>query len=177
MKHCILQDSSFLIATIDTNDCFHKDAVYIFQKILSNKRDVKIIIPSLVFYETIVTLIKKGGMPRELIEKKLWNFLYSNLVLNVAQIETNAFKMCKKLSNFNLTYLGTQDFIISSIGMDYEAQILTFDQNFRKRVGSIYEKIYYCSQINWPQDETPRFLSDLNKYLGKGEIDINDIPF
>lgn len=177
MKHCVLLDSSFLIATIDKNDIFHQDAVYIFKKLIENKKDLKIIIPSLVFYETIVTLIKKGGVSPDEIEKKLWRFLYSNMVLNVSLIETNAFKVCKRLINEDVSRLGTQDFIIVNVGIDYEAQILTFDKDMKRRLDKVYPEIYYCSLIGNMQDETPRFLEDLNRKLGKGDINLDEIPF
>lgn len=177
MKHCILQDSSFLIATIDKNDVFHKDAVFIFNKLIKERKNIKLIVPTLVFYETIVTLIKKGGVSRQEIETKLWNFLYSDMIINVSLIETGAFKICKKLKDDQISSLRTQDFIIISVGLEYDAQILTFDKTMRKKVGSVYEKIYYCSNIDNKVDETPKFLTDLNEYLGRGTIDINDIPF
>ena len=177
MKHCILQDSSFLVATLDKSDEFHNDAVLIFKKLIENKRDLRIVVPSLVFYETIITLIKRGGVPKEEIERKLWRFLYSGMVLNVSLIETNAFRVCKRLSNLDLSKLNTQDFIIVNVGFDYEAQILTFDKNMRKRVGQFYPEIYYCSEMGDMEDESLRFIEDLNKKLGKDGINLDDIPF
>lgn len=162
---------------MDKNDVFHKDAVYIFKKLIENKKDIKIVVPSIVFYETIVTLIKKGGVPVEEIEKKLWRFLYSNMVLNVGLIETNAFKVCKRLIHQEISRLGTQDFIIANVGIDYEAQIITFDKDMKKRLSGVYPEIYYCSSIGNMVDETPRFLEDLSKKLGKDEIRLDDIPF
>ena len=176
MKHCVLQDSSFLIATIDTNDDFHKDAVYVFQKLLENRREIKIIIPTLVFFETIITLLKKG-VPRERLEKKLWDFLFSDVVLNVSLIETKAFKVCKRLRDKPLKKLGTQDLIIIDVGLEYDAQILTFDKNMRNRVGEVYDGIYYCSNVGGLEDETPAFLSSFYEKIGKGKINIDDIPF
>lgn len=177
MKHCVLQDSSFLVATIDQNDDFHKDALYIFKKILENKREIKVIIPSLVFYETIITLIKKGGVSRTVIEKKLWDFLYHDMVINISIIETGAFKACKRLISNDLSRLKTQDFIIINTGLDYDAQILTFDKQMRKRVGEVYPKIYYCSDIGSMEDESHLFIKDLNVALGKDKINLDDIPF
>lgn len=177
MKHCVLQDSSFLIATLDKNDEFHQDAVLIFKKLIENRDKIKIVIPSLVFYETIVTLIKKGGIPIKEIEKKLWDFLYSSMVLNISLIETNAFKICKHLANNDLSQLKTPDFIVISTGMEFEAQILTFDKQMRRRVGDVYPEIYYCSSLGDMVDETPRFLQDLDIKLGKNVINLDDIPF
>lgn len=176
MKHCVLLDSSFLVATISKGDVFHHDAVYIFRKILENKRDVRIVVPSLVFYETIVTLYKKSESKTK-IEKWMWKFLRSDLIINVSQIETGAFKMCDKIKYPQIAGLKTQDFIISSVGMDYQAQILTFDKEIRKRIWKIYKDIYYCSVIGNMEDETPLFLSKLYDKIGRNNIDINEIPF
>lgn len=178
MKHCILQDSSFLIATIDKEDIFHTDAVYIFQKVLENKDEFKFITPTLVFYETIVTLIKKGGVSTSEIERKLWNFLYSDLVVNVSLIETAAFKACKKLNRHpQVANLRTQDFIISNVGLDYDAQILTFDKAFRSNILPIHSKVYYCSSLGGMDDETEQFLADFYKAIGKVNINLDEIPF
>lgn len=177
MKHCVLQDSSFLVATLDPTDDFHKDAVFIFRKIIKNRRKVKVIIPSLVFYETIVTLIKKGGLSKASLEKKLWNFLYSDLVLSISMLETSAFKVCKKLKYEELRQLSTQDFIIVNAGIDYQAQILTFDKQMRKRVGDVYSEIYYCSNVGGMVDETEKFLSDLYTIIGKNIEGMNLMPF
>lgn len=177
MKHCVLEDSSFLIATLDNSDEFHQDAVFVFKKLIENKNKVKIIIPSLVFYETIITLIKRGGLPINIIEKKLWNFLYSSMILNISLIETNAFKICKQLANDDLSQLKTPDFIVINTGMEFEAQILTFDKQMRKRVGLVYPEIYYCSALGEMPDETPRFLQDLDIKLGNNVINLDDIPF
>lgn len=177
MKHCVLQDSCFLVATLDPTDVFHKEAVYLFNKLLENRHDIKIIVPSLVFYETIVTLIKKGGMTPDAIEKKLWNFLYSSIVLNIAMIETGAFKICKRLNNKNLSLLKTQDLMIVNIAIDYEAQILTFDKLMRKRVKEVYSDIYYCSSQGDMEDETGDFIKDFYEKIGKAEINIDEIPF
>ncbi|HOX40689.1 MAG TPA: PIN domain-containing protein [bacterium] len=183
MKHCILEDSSFLVATIDPTDLFHRYAVLIFKKIIENKKEVKVVIPTLVFYETIITLVKRGGIPKATIEKKLWDFLFSDLVLNVALIETSAFRVCKKLSTSDISTLKTQDFIIANVGMEYEASILTFDKRMRTRVGSVYPDIYYCASLGLDgnsmpgEDETPRFLADFYTKLGKKIETFDDIPF
>ncbi len=132
MRHCVLQDSSFLIATLNNDDLFHADALFVFKKLMEYKSKIKIIIPALVFYETIVTLIKKGS-PRATIEKKLWDFLYHDSVINVSLIETAAFKACRRLSNCPLEDLRTQDFIIANIGIEYDAQILTFDNKDERK--------------------------------------------
>ena len=60
MKHNVVIDSCFLIASIDKRDTFHKDAYYLFNILLKKSVNVKIIISPIVIYEVIATLIRKG---------------------------------------------------------------------------------------------------------------------
>jgi len=60
MKHCIIEDTSFIVATIDSNDSFHADAVNTFRELISRKSRIKIVIPPLAIYETIIALTRKG---------------------------------------------------------------------------------------------------------------------
>jgi len=160
MQHCVLEDSSFVIATIDPNDKFHEDAVFIYEKLLSAGESIKVIIPSPVFFETVFTLIK-NGVNRDIVEKKLWNFLYVDQIINVTLIETMAFKLAKKLTNNQLSNLRTADYLISTIGIQYQAQILTFDRKMYEKVKPIHSTTYFCSNIDEYKDESLIFLRDL----------------
>ncbi len=164
MKHCVLEDSSFVIATIDPSDKFHKDAVLIFKKLIQAKSYTRIIIPSTVFFETILTLIK-NGVEKNVVEKKLWDFLYIDQIMNVTLIETMAFKMAKNLSLTQLNSLRTADYLIASTGMQFDAQILTFDTKMYERVKKIYPQIYYCSSLDGHTDDSLQFLDDLQKSI------------
>ena len=175
MKHFVLEDSSFVIAVMDPGDVFHRDAVFIFKKILECKDRVIVLIPSVVFFESIVTLIRKGISHSE-IEDKFWKLLHLSNVINVPIIETMAFKLCKRLSgNSDFLQMKTSDFVIANVGMEFDAQILTFDKGMRKRVFPTHNEIYYCSSLYTDGesfgDETSRFISDMEIALGE------DIPF
>ena len=76
-----------------------------------------------------------------------------------------AFRLGSRLANKHLSGLKTSDFVITSIGLDYDAQILTFDKMMRKRVGKAYPHIYYCSNRSGMKDETEQFLNDLQQNL------------
>ena len=140
------------------------DASRLSRSLSKYKRDIKLVIPSIVFFEVFTTLIKKG-VPKEIVEKSLWRFLHQDNILTVSVIETMAFRLGNRLSSKSLSGLKTSDFVITSIGMDYDAQILTFDQKMRKRVGKAYPHIYYCSNRSGMKDETERFLTDLQQSL------------
>ena len=162
MKPCILQDSSFLIATLNDEDFFHKDAISITKQLSGHEKDIKFVLPSVVFFEVFATLIKKG-IPKETVEQSLWRFLIQNNILTVSLLATMAFKLGNRLANKQLSGLKTSDFIIANIGLDYDAQILTFDKKMRERVGKNYPNIYYCSKRSNMKDETERFLNDLQQ--------------
>ncbi|MCD6096927.1 PIN domain-containing protein [bacterium] len=170
MKHYIVEDSSFVVAVMDKNDEFHQDAVSVFEKLMEKKDKVKILIPPLGLYEIIVTLSRKG-IHHKMIERKIISFLHINEVIVAAITESSAFKHCKSLLNLpsQKHFLRTGDFLIVSLAVDYEAQILTFDKKAWRKVKPIYKKIYYCSSIGKMKNETKDFLNDLDKILGKGK--------
>lgn len=164
MKPCVLQDSSFLVATLDEDDIFHTEASAIVKQLLKHEQDIRLIIPSIVFFEVFTTLIKKD-IPKEIIEQSLWRFLLQDNILTVSLLATMVFRFGNQLANKQLSGLKTSDFIIAHTGLDYDAQILTFDKKMRKRVGKAYPNIYYCSERGNMKDETERFLEDLQKTL------------
>jgi len=168
MKHYIIEDSSFVVATIDRNDSFHSDAVFIFKKILENKKYIKIILPPLTLYETIVTLSRKGIDHKE-IERKIINLLHIKEILVASISEASAFKHCKNFLNISSQKqaLRTSDFLIVSLAEDYEAQIITFDKKMWAKVKPFYGQIYYCSKLGGMRDESYDFLTDLKNTILK----------
>lgn len=162
MKHCIVEDSSFVAAVMDQNDVFHKDALFIFQELSKRNDKLKIVIPPLAIYEVVITL-KKKGVPHNTIVNKIVNLIHIDNVLVNSINEISAFKHCKSLLNSN-NGLRTHDFMIVSIAIDHEAQILTFDKAMWQKVRPLYNKIYYCSCEGSMLDETSIFLTDLDSF-------------
>ena len=161
MKHCVVEDSSFVISVIDTRDSNHSKAVAYLREMNVYKDKIKILIPSLVFYETFFTLVKQG-FPLKQVEEKLWNFLYIDNIVNVTTLETECFKYIKRLPDDPaLLQLKTADFIITSIGIEYDAQILTFDRRMHNRIYSIYSEIYDCNLLT----EWQKFITNLKTKL------------
>lgn len=162
MKHTILQDSSFVIAYLNEQDALHKDAIEITSKLLKHKDKFKILIPSIVFFETIIKLIQRGIKP-EYARKYLWNYLFEDEVLNFSLLETAAFRMSKQLVKSKIE-LRTSDAIIALVGMEFESQILTFDKDMAERLQGIdYSQSYYCIK----ETERSRFFNDLDKTINK----------
>lgn len=166
MKYCIVEDSSFIVATMDKNDDFHTDAVFIFKKLLEKRNELKIIIPPLGLYEIIVTLSRKG-IKHNIIEQKILNLIHIDEIIISSITEASAFKHCKTLLNIlsQKDALRTSDFLITSLAKEFEAQIITFDKKAWQKIKPIYSRIYYCSSLNNMKDESKDFLNDLNKNL------------
>jgi len=177
MKHCIIEDSSFIVATMDKKDALHKDAVFIFKKIWENREKIKIIVPPLGLYEVIVTLSRKA-IAHNIIEQKILNLLHIKEVIITSITEASAFKHCKSTLNVlsQKDAMRNSDFLIISLAIDYEAQILTFDKTMYKKVKPHYDKIYYCSSLDKTKDDSQRFLDELKLAIGDNGLDIKDIP-
>lgn len=184
-KSFIVEDSSFVISVIDRNDTFHKDALFIYQELKKYHDDILILIPSIVFFESVITLVKKG-VDRGKVENSLWKFLHIKNVRNIGLVETTAFRFCRNMQNKRgFTKLRTNDFLIASVAMDYSAQIITFDVKMRNRLKKSYDPIYCCATIGSQQDETNDFLDELRLDIS-GEkqgsnsntvVTEDDIPF
>ena len=164
MKHCIVEDSSFLVATMDSSDEFHTDAIFVFRAILEQKNKIKIVFPPLVIYETIVTLRKKG-VTHETVESKILALMHIDNVMILSLSELSAFKHSKKLLTSGVD-LRTHDYFIASMAIDYEAQILTFDTKMFQKIKPFYEDIYFCSdKVNGINNCTADFIKNLNYFL------------
>jgi len=162
MKHCIVLDSCFIIATADPNDAHHLDALDLFNVLLNPKTDVAIIIPPIALYEVISTLIRNGYSHTE-VEVKIMNLLKAQKIITLSLTETSAFRHAEKLlySGSPAMNLRNSDYMIACVGLDFEAQILTFDRTLRNRLKPLYTNIYYCSSVDGRYDETSDFLNEL----------------
>jgi predicted nucleic acid-binding protein len=162
MKQNIVIDSCFIIATIDASDIFHEDAIFIFNKLLKKSVDVKIIISPIVIYEVIATLIRKGLSYRS-VEGAIMRLLHIEKIIMLSIAETSAFKHAKNIltKGDQSKSLRTSDFLITCIGIDFNALILTFDKKAYKKIKPIYNDIFYCSSNGNMIDETSDFLNKI----------------
>src|SRR3989339_1720240 len=174
MKHFILMDSNFIVATIDKNDAFHKNAVYMFNEIIKHEERIKIIIPPLGLYEFIVTL-KRKGFSNTTINNQVMKLICLDYVIVASITDISAFKHCKSslIASSQSSSLRTNDFLIVSLAIDYQALILTFDQKVINKIKPIYSDIYYCSDIGNAKDESLEFLQLLDYYIDS-MVDISE---
>lgn len=156
----IVEDSSFIISVFHETEPFHKEAVSLMEQILERKGAVRIIIPSVIFYETIFNLVKRG-VPRNVVEDKLWKLLYIDQVFNVSLVETSAFRLFKKFPIQYLQGFGSMDYLIMSTALALDATLLTYDKGMRRNAGKIYKKIFYAAPDEEFPEDTKNFLAEL----------------
>lgn len=170
MKYSILLDSNFIIAYLDQNDKFHQDAIRVLKYIWNYTDKVKIIIPPLGLYEIIVSL-KRCNIPEDIIKQRIMKLVSLEPVVITSISEMSAFKHCNSLliSSSKTNALRTNDFLITSLALDYEADILTFDVKMINKVKPIYPAIYYCSNIGKHCDDSLEFISLLDHFIEQYE--------
>ena len=166
MRSYVVEDSSFVVGLLDKEDKFHWDALKVFEILINNKKYLKIILPSVVIYESITTLLRKGYQ-YNVVERKIWNLLHIDDLVIVNLPVENAYRVGKRLSNrFSLEHkITTLDWLIVGCGIDFEGQIVTFDLKLARRVKPFYPYIYYCSGLDDHEDETEKFIEDLNRRI------------
>ncbi len=157
----IVEDSSFIVSVFHKEEPFHDNSVYLMSEILARKNNLRIIIPSIAFMETIFKL-NQIGLPQKVIEKKLWDFLYHDQVFNIGLVETSAFRLFKKFPREKMIGFKTADYLIASTALAFDAMILTYDKKMRRNIGGVYKKIYYCDPREKEfSDDQANFLAEL----------------
>jgi predicted nucleic acid-binding protein len=142
---------------IDTKDKFHKEAIALVKTILNNPNilpKIWIILPSIVLLETTAVLLRRG-IPSEDVEAEIWKFLHLTYVLPVSVPETLFIKFLNLPSPF--WKLKTADLTLTALAVEYDAQILTFDEKLKKNIYPSYSYIYNCANKN----EQNLFVKDL----------------
>jgi len=161
-KNFIVEDSSFVIGIIDKNDFFHSKAIGILLKLSEFNSNLIILIPQIVIYETIITLVRKG-INKDRVEESIKKLLFLDNIRCIDVTESSLFRFCKNIKNnsgFHL--LKTSDFLIASIAKDFSAKIITFDLQMRNSIKSSYSDIFCCDTIKDIPDETNDLLKSLN---------------
>lgn len=162
VKNFIVEDSSFVIAIIDKNDYFHSKAIDILIKLSEFNSKLIILIPQIVIYETVITLVRKG-INKDKVEESIKKLLFLDNTRCIDVTESSLFRFCKNIKNnsgFHL--LKTSDFLIASIAKDFSAKIITFDLQMRNSIKTSYGDIFCCDTIKDIKDETNDLLNSLN---------------
>lgn len=173
-KH-IIEDSTFVISLMNAEDRFHTESLEIFKKILSCPNDIKVVVPSTVFYETMCVLLK-NGIHYRVAKEKLMKLIMIDQIINHAITETAIIKMgiyVNKLleSQPEKEKTRSNDLMILSVAMSYENScLLTADVGIKK-YSSIFKDIF-CFQNN---EEREKFIEMINDegYLFRFLINCN----
>lgn len=136
----IIEDTSFIVAVLDSNDIFFEDAWKVAEVFSPYLEKIKIIIPSIMILETATTLLKKA-IPKSRVEEKLWKLLHRKEIM-VVDVPSNLFIKLPLYSSY-LKSLKTYDLVLATLGIEYNALILTFDKKIREKVKNIYPFIYF----------------------------------
>lgn len=162
----IVEDSSFVVALLHKKDPNHNKALLIFQSFIYKfTGKIKILIPSIVFFETLFTLLRLGTERKEL-EIKLWRLLQTRDVINVNPPETSMLRYATHMENLIESLppreeapKSTADAIVVATAVDFDAMLLTFD----KKMCEFYFKTYKDIYCPLTDEQTKQFFEKLSK--------------
>lgn len=80
----------------------------------------------------------------------------------VVDVPSNLFIKLPLYSSY-LKSLKTYDLVLATLGIEYNALILTFDKKIREKVKNIYPFIYFCSSEGNMKNEIQLFSEELQK--------------
>lgn len=160
-----MYDSNFIINYTVKNEPHHKLAFGIHNLIKNKCPEYKIIIPSIVYNETITTLFTKTTNI-EKIRKICSNFQESKNVINFPINEISTFGLLKTLSDEGYfknalnshRKMRTSDTLIACSAKQLNAYLLSFDIPFYDQLSTVYDKIYDCTKTS----EIKRLLTNIS---------------
>ena len=158
MSKSVLLDANFIVGLFNEHDALHEDSKFIFKLLWKERRKIKLIIPPLCIYEVIIVL-KRAGVTEGTIQEKVMRLITLDNVIVHSINEMSAFRHCD--GPLGASTLKTNDFIIASTGMDYEALIITFDKGMRDRVKPTYTDIFYCKRSEEMATFINRFYAEV----------------
>ena len=165
-KVFIVEDSSFVVALMNSTDSSHRRAFLIFKKLLRYSEKIRIVIPTPVIYESLFALIR-NRISAKVAQEKLWRLLMVRDVLNVSILETTAIRIAPKVEPciFALSKeasIPANDLIVIAVAMEYDnAPILTFDRSMKKRFEAICPNIFYVLD----ETEEKKFFETLDNEI------------
>lgn len=149
MKY-LVEDSSFFISLLDPTDPLHDDALTVFKYIYA-ATDIRIVVPTMVFHETLFTLIKNGVSLRS-IKPKLLNFLMIDEIICHSLNEVHLLKLLDKfktvVDNSSDGIIRTYDSTIVTIAMEYSNScLITSDKGMKNRHSASYPNIFLFNNL------------------------------
>ena len=162
MRKHVIEDSSYIISLMLLSDVNHKVALNAFNSIYACKTDLKTVIPTTAFYETLYTLLKAGISYYDVKEKLVRMMMIDHLV-NYQLSEAVILKLAKntgKLISSNPTkqVVRAHDLMILTVAMEFENScLITGDRGLLD-----YKKVFpniFCFDTSGGLEELRVFLA------------------
>lgn len=147
-KIYLIEDTSFVVSLMNSADPNHGCALSLFKEFVNYHNKVRIVIPSIVVFETLFALIR-NRIPKSIVQEKLWRLLMVYDVFNYPILETTALRIGPRMERCILNLpqeakLQANDLIVMATSLEFEnAPILTFDKQMKTQFSSIHGNIYY----------------------------------
>lgn len=125
----VLLDSCVFASFMLARDTKHKEAISIISKLFKQLKNLRLVIPPLVIYETGTTVIK-GGIDEKVIKNRLRKLLDYDQVIVMSLSEMAVFKHLRRTAKLHERYpsIRTHDMMILNTALEFEATMITFDQ-------------------------------------------------
>lgn len=147
-KKYIVLDSSVLISAMAKNDGFHRDSVNVFNEVSNRQSTIQILLPPLAMYETIAVLRRKGVSVTTL-QERISKLTMLDFVTTIGLTEFTIFKHAGTIlsPNSQASALRTNDLLIASLAIEFEAAIVTFDEKLWRKLSQVHPNTFFCSSL------------------------------
>ena len=147
MKY-LIEDSSFIVSLLNSDDPLHGDAYNIFVSILRTDK-LTVIIPSIVLEEVLFVLLR-NGISSTLVVNKLQRMLKIKRI-EIYSIEKNLFNLVenfKKILALPYSFKANDSSIVSCAMKYQNSYLLTSDVKMRNRHKNVYPNICCFQDID-----------------------------
>ncbi len=157
----IIEDSSFVVSLMSSADPLHSDAYTIFKYLLTKQDNIKTVIPTTAFYESLYVLIKSGINVR-IAKTKLNYLMMIDDVINYCLTESAILKMAKDAETLirsvpQKTNIRSHDLMLLTIAMNYENSCFLTSDRGMKDYQSVYKNIF-CFNDQKDVDKMIKFI-------------------
>lgn len=142
----VVLDSNFIISYFDSKDANHEKAESLWKDLAKDFLFDKIYISSISLYEVMIILTQNGFSEEEI--KDIY-FQIGTLFRVLTFSDISCFRHAR---NFAIearpgSILRTNDFIISSLAIDFDAKLVTFDTKMIKKIEEFYPNLIYKPNV------------------------------
>ena len=143
MENSFILDSNVIVSFFDQNDTKHQEAVTVMDSIAGHKNS-NIFMAKVSLYEVIFSLSKIGYSSGEIKDI----FFYIGAKYKIVDLsEVACFRHLDGLFGTNekisREILRTNDFIISSIAIDFNAKLVTFDEKMKQKIRKVHPNLIF----------------------------------